>query len=90
MRPPGCRRRQAVDAALADPDFAAYIATQQIANGRAEIAWYDAARDVWEIGIMPWYETEPPRIHGVLVDAVTGTILGPLDRPWDEDVDPFP
>lgn len=81
---------QAVDAALADPDFAAYVRTQAIANGRAEIAWYDRDRDLWEIGIMPWYETEPPRIHGVLVDAVTGAILGPLDRPWDRDVDPFP
>ena len=81
---------QVIDAALADPDFAAYVETQAIANGRATIAWYDADRDVWEIGVMPWYETEPPRIHGVLVDAVTGAILGPLDRPWDRDVDPFP
>jgi len=81
---------QAVDAALSDPDFAAYVETQEIATGREAIAWYDAERDVWEIGVMPWYETEPPRIHGVLVDAVTGAIVGPLDRPWDRDVDPFP
>ena len=81
---------QAVDAALSDPSFAAYLETQKIADGRAEIAWYDADRDLWEIGVMPWYETEPPRIHGVLVDAVTGRILGSLDRPWDQAVDPFP
>lgn len=81
---------QAIDAALTDPDFAAYIETQAIANGRATIAWYDADRDLWEIGVMPWYETEPPRIHGVVVDAISGAILGPLDRPWNEDVDPFP
>lgn len=81
---------QVIDAALADPDFAAYVETQAIANGRATIAWYDPERDLWEIGVMPWYETEPPRIHGVLVDAVTGEILGTLDRPWDQDVDPFP
>ncbi len=81
---------QAVDAALSDSDFVDYLQTQAIANGRATIAWYDADRDLWEIGVMPWYETEPPRIHGVLVDAVTGRILGSLDRPWDQDVDPFP
>ncbi len=81
---------QAVDAGLADATFATYLDTQAIANGRAEIAWYDADQNLWEIGVMPWYETEPPRIHGVLVDAVTGTIIGPLDRPWDEKVDPFP
>jgi hypothetical protein len=81
---------QAVDAALSDTSFADYLQTQKIADGRAEIAWYDADRDLWEIGVMPWYETEPPRIHGVLIDAVTGRILGSLDRPWDQDVDPFP
>ena len=81
---------QAVDAALSDATFVDYLQTQAIANGRATIAWYDADRDLWEIGVMPWYETEPPRIHGVLVDAVTGRILGPLDRPWNQDVDPFP
>jgi hypothetical protein len=81
---------EAVDAALADPEFLAYLDTQDLGNGRAHIVWYDAAHDRWEIGVMPWYEDEPPRIHGVLVDAVTGAILGPLDRPWDQDVDPFP
>ena len=53
-------------------------------------AWYDADRDVWEIGVMPWYETTPPRIHGVLVDPTTGGIVGPLDRPWVQDEDGFP
>jgi len=81
---------EAVDAALADPAFLKYLDTQQLANGREEIAWYDAARDVWEIGVMPWYETEPPRIHGVLVDGTNGTVVGPLDRAWDRELDPFP
>jgi hypothetical protein len=81
---------EAVDAALTDATFAAYLETQAIANGRAQIVWYDARRALYEVGVMPWYETDPPRIHGVLVDAVTGAIIGPLDRPWDRDVDPFP
>jgi hypothetical protein len=79
-----------VDAALGDPQFAAYVDTQAIADGRAEIAWYDADRNVWEVGIMPWYETDPPRIHGVVVDGSTGAIVGPLDRAWDRATDPFP
>ncbi len=81
---------QIVDAAVADPTFATYLDSQKLANGREEIAWYDADRDVWEVGVMPWYETDPPRIHGVLVDPFTGAIVGPLDRAWDRDVDPFP
>lgn len=78
------------DAALADPTFAAYVETQALRNGREAILWYAPAADVWEVGVMPWHETKPPRIHGVLVDPVTGGILGELDRPWDEDSDGFP
>ena len=79
-----------IDMALADPAFAAFLETQDLTNGREVIAWYDANRDLWEVGVMPWYETEPPRIHGVLVDAATGTVTGPLDRAWIQDVDPAP
>jgi hypothetical protein len=81
---------QIIDAALTDAAFAGFVEGQAIANGREEIAWYQADLDRWEVGIMPWYETDPPRIHGVLVDASTGMILGPLDRDWKRDVDGFP
>ena len=81
---------QVVDAAVADAGFAAYLETQELASGREAIAWYDAEAGVWEVGVMPWYETQPPRIHGVLVDPVTGAVLGKLDRPWDEEADGFP
>ncbi len=81
---------QVVDAAVADPEFAAYLGAQELASGREELAWYDAEADAWEVGVMPWYETDPPRIHGVLVHPVTGAILGILDRAWDQDADGFP
>ncbi len=81
---------QIIDAAVADPAFAGYLETQELANGREEIAWYDAAHGVWEVGVMPWYETTPPRIHGVLVDPVAGEIRGVLDRAWNEQADGFP
>ena len=81
---------QAIDAALSDPTSPPTSRRRPSRTDVPTIAWYDAERDLWEIGVMPWYETEPPRIHGVLVDAVTGAIRGPLDRPWDRDVDPFP
>ena len=73
------------DAALADPGFAAYIETQELRNGRDEVLWYDPTGDLWEVGVLPWHETKPPRIHGVLVDPESGEILGTLDRPWDQE-----
>ena len=81
---------EVADAALADPAFAAFVEPQELRNGREEILWYDPEADVWEVGVMPWYDTKPPRIHGVLVDPVTGEVLGTLDRAWDKEVDPFP
>jgi hypothetical protein len=81
---------QVVDSALTDAAFAAFVETQSIANGRESLAWYDADRDRWEVGIMPWYETDPPRIHGVRVDGSTGQVLGPLDRDWDRETDLIP
>jgi hypothetical protein len=79
-----------VDRALADQGFARFVETQEIANGRESIAWYRPDRDIWEVGVLPWYETKPPRIHGVIVDAKTGAILGPLDREWNPDLDGWP
>jgi hypothetical protein len=79
-----------IDRALADPDFAEFVDTQAIANGRASIAWYQPDRDIWEVGVLPWYETAPPRLHGVVVDAKSGAILGPLDREFNRDVDGMP
>lgn len=81
---------EAIDAALADPTFAAFVETQDLANGRDVLAWYDAQRDVWEVGVLPWHETTPPRIHGVLVDGTSGVVIGPFDRVWDHDKDHFP
>lgn len=79
-----------VDAALSDAGFVAYLDTQTLHSGRETILWYDADHDRWEVGVLPWYESDPPRIHGVLVDGTTGAVLGPLDRPWDKDVDGYP
>ncbi len=78
-----------VDAALADADFATFPWRRRSSPTAARyLPWYDAEEDRWEVGVMPWYETEPPRIHGVLVDAATGEVIAPLDRPWIHDVDP--
>ena len=82
--------REIVDSAITDAFFVGYLETQDVLSGREVILWYDAGGDRWEVGVMPWYETEPPRIHGVLVDAATGVVIGPLDRAWNKDVDGFP
>jgi hypothetical protein len=79
-----------VDAALKDPAFSSYLRTQDIGNGREAIAWYRPGTDLWEVGLLIWHDYDTPRIRGVQVDPVNGTILGPVDRAWDQDIDGFP
>jgi hypothetical protein len=79
-----------VDAALADPGFSALLATQDIGNGREAIAWYVPSADIWEVGVLIWYDYEMPRIRGVHVDPRSGAILGSVDRAWDQDADGIP
>jgi hypothetical protein len=79
-----------VDAALTDPEFSSYLQTQWIGHGREAIAWYHPATNNWEVGLLIWNDFETPRIRGVVVDPVDGSILEHVDRPWEQDVDGFP
>jgi len=81
---------EVVDAALADSAFVAYLETQDLGNGREEILWYRPELGAWEVGILVWYEFPEARLHLVLVDPHTGTILDTVDRPWSEVADGFP
>ena len=76
-----------VDAALSDGDFAAFVRTQDLGNGREAIAWYRPAENVWEVALLIWYPTA--HIRGVQVDP-TGNVLEAFDRPWDQETDGFP
>lgn len=81
---------EVVDAALSDPGFTAFLQKQDIGNGREAIAWYRSPADVWEVGLLIWYDYGSPRIRGVQVDPVSGAILGSIDRAWNQDADGFP
>jgi hypothetical protein len=81
---------EVVDAALTDAAFVSYLETQDLGNGRAEILWYKPELGTWEVGVLPWYETDPPMLHLVLVDPHAGAVTGTVDRPWDEAKDGFP
>ncbi|MFN8630195.1 MAG: hypothetical protein U0838_07700 [Chloroflexota bacterium] len=81
---------QAVDAALAEPAFAAAIAPLQLQSGMGEFAWYHPDTNRWEIGYLFWNDPPQERLLGVVVDGSTGAVVGKLDRPWDQATDPWP
>jgi hypothetical protein len=78
---------EVADAALADPAFAAYLATQRIGDGRSIILWYRPELDLWEVGVLAWHDAPTPQMHLVLVDPHSGAIVQTVDRRWDEDLD---
>ena len=45
---------------------------------------------VYQIGMLESGDLAVARVHLVLVDAVSGDIVGFVDRDWNYDVDGFP
>jgi hypothetical protein len=81
---------EVVDAALADPDFAAFLETQDLGNGREEVLWYRPELGAWEVGVLIWYERPDPHLHLVIVDPHSGAILDTVERRWNRKRDGFP
>jgi hypothetical protein len=79
-----------VDAALGDQAFLDYLADQDLTSGRDEILWYRPELDVWEVGVLAWYDAPTPQMHLLHVDPRTGEVLRTVDRPWDQRLDGFP
>jgi hypothetical protein len=83
---------EVVDAALADPAFAAWAASLGTGGGIAELAWYRPELAAWEVGAIDWVDDEVGTdwMRGVLVDPHTGAVVGTIDRSWDREHDGVP
>ena len=78
---------EVVDAALADPRFSNWIDGIRIGNRNTDVILYDPELDVWEVGIFRYGDD---RFQVALVDPRSGEVLGIIDRPWDEEREPYP
>jgi hypothetical protein len=72
-----------IDAALADEDFAAWLADKELGNGRNEFIRFDPEAGLWEVGTVEYVSN---RLHFVRVDPM-GRVLDTIDRPWDPRTD---
>jgi hypothetical protein len=57
-------------------------------NANEPIVRYDPLTAMWQVGLLDY--TEPPRVHFVLVDAMTGDLAGWVERVWDYTTDGYP
>jgi hypothetical protein len=71
---------EAVDGALADPDFAAWIAARSMDANKSPILYLDPATDLWQVGVIDYFAQ---RTHIARVDPVTGAVVEIVDAPWD-------
>jgi hypothetical protein len=78
---------EVVDAALADPSFAAMIGEIDVGDGYTPILWFDPAMDLWEVGVM---RNRTERLTVGLVDPRSGEVQAIVERPWVEGEDPYP
>lgn len=75
-----------IDAALADPGFAALMETVDLGRD-LEIYHYRPDIALWEVGV---FDSDEERFKVGLVDPVTGEVLQLIERPWDEARDEWP
>jgi hypothetical protein len=75
-----------VDAALADPAFAAWVDAVEIGNASDQFIQYDPEADLWEVGV---YFNRGDHFVVALVDPRTGSVEGVIDRPRGPD-EPYP
>ncbi|MEA2025308.1 MAG: hypothetical protein U9O18_01320 [Chloroflexota bacterium] len=79
-----------IDAAVADPGFAALMEPIDVGDNASPLVHYDPDMDLWNVGIV---RTEKGRglretFRGGLVDPVTGEVVAIIERPWVLDEDP--
>lgn len=66
---------EAIDAALADPEFGAWVTTQ-ILSGSSGFVRYDPTANVWIVGLVHQQDKAPYQwLHAALVDPLSGEVL---------------
>lgn len=71
---------EAVDLALANPEFATWLFGRPFRSGADLFVKFDARGGAWHVGLLSYYPTE--RTRAAVIDATTGEfrgIVGPVD-----------
>jgi hypothetical protein len=72
--PPVVHPAEAVDIALADPDFGSWLLSRPNRSGAGTIVRFDPAAHTWRVGLLSYYPVERTRV--AIIDATTGELLG--------------
>lgn len=79
---------EAIDKALAVPEFITWLGNLDLGNGNEPYVLFNGSEGRWEVGTVIWNPTG--QLHLILIDGATGDFLGVVDRPFDYDSDPAP
>ena len=79
--------REAVEAALTDPEFSDLIDPIRIGYESSTYLLHDAARDAWIVGLCGWFDDEHVWWKAAVVDPATGALAEIIDGPGDSTCD---
>ena len=81
---------EVADIAIRDPRLTALFAARDLNDGNESVLRFDPARRAYEVGMLESGGLPVARAHLLTIDAVTGEILGFVERDWDYAVDDYP
>lgn len=81
---------EVADIALRDPRMTAVLAARDLYNGNESVLRFDPALRTYEVGMLESGDLPIAQAHMLTIDAVTGEILGFVERDWDYTVDGYP
>jgi hypothetical protein len=80
---------EVVDAALADPRFAAWVTAQPHRSGADAILRVAPDGNGWWVGLLSFLGDGAARLHVVVVDPRTGAIRRTIDRDWSLEAEGY-
>ena len=81
---------EVADIALRDPRLTALLEARDLNNANEGVLIFDPGSGTYEVGMLESGALDPAQAHLLTIDAVTGEVLGWVERDWDYKVDDFP
>jgi hypothetical protein len=81
---------EVADIALRDPRLTALLAARDLNNANEGVLIFDPGSGTYQVGMLESGSLDPAQAHLLAIDAVTGEVLGWVERDWDYKVDDFP
>jgi hypothetical protein len=81
---------EVADIALSEPRLRALLAARDLNNGNESVLRFDPVSATYQVGILDSGGLPVAQAHLLSIDAVTGEVVGWVERDWDYAIDDYP